>query len=145
MRLTDTFPLRGSLDLRIFKAGREVEHYVDHNMIMAEARNALARLVGGDGSGKVITQIGVGTNGKAPTPQDSGLTKAYTKKLAGCTYPAVGEAVFSFKLGTGEANGMAICELGLLCNDGTLFARRTRGIIEKADDIEIVGTWTIKF
>ena len=52
---------------------------------------------------------------------------------------------FSFTIGKAEANGKKIREFGLLCSDGTLFARKTRGVIEKADDIEIVGTWTIIF
>jgi len=65
--------------------------------------------------------------------------------VSDCTYPATGEACFAFTIGAGEANGKSIREFGLLCSDGTLFARRTRGVIEKADDIEITGTWTIKF
>ncbi len=52
---------------------------------------------------------------------------------------------FAFTLNTGEANGKTIQEFGLLCSDGTLFARKTRGGIVKADDISIAGTWTIKF
>ena len=86
-----------------------------------------------------MTKIGVGTNGNGPTPNDKGLTSAYSKAVAGCTYPATGEARFSFTIGAGEANGKSIREFGLLCSD------KTRGVIEKADDIEITGTWTIKF
>ena len=144
MNFQDEARLRGSFEIRVFKAGRELEHYHDDNMIMASARDALARLIGGDGSGKTVTKIGVGTNGNGPTPNDKGLTSAYSKAVAGCTYPATGEARFSFTIGAGEANGKSIREFGLLCSDGTLFARKTRGVIEKADDIEITGTWTIK-
>ena len=145
MNFQDEARLRGSFEIRVFKAGRELEHYRDENMIMAQARNALARLIGGDGAGKTVTKIGVGTNGTGPTPDDKGLTGAYTKNVSGCTYPATGEARFSFTIGAGEANGKSIREFGLLCSDGVLFARKTRGVIEKADDIEITGTWTIKF
>lgn len=145
MKIRDETCLRGSFEIRVFKAGREIEHYRDENMIMAQARNALARLIGGDGSGKTVTKIGVGTNGDGPTPDDTGLRDAYAKAVTGCTYPATGEACFDFTIGAAEANGMAIREFGLLCGDGTLFSRKTRGVIEKADDIEIRGTWTIKF
>ena len=145
MNFQDEARLRGSFEIRVFKAGRELEHYHDDNMIMASARDALARLIGGDGSGKTVTKIGVGTNGNGPTPNDKGLTSAYSTAVAGCTYPATGEARFSFTIGAGEANGKSLREFGLLCSDGTLFARKTRGVIEKADDIEITGTWTIKF
>jgi hypothetical protein len=145
MRFEDAAPLRGSLELRIRRQGREVERYRDDNMIMASARNALARLIGGDGEGKVVTTIGVGVNGDGPSPDDTGLESSYTKPLAGHSYPATGSVAFDFSIGPAEANGKSIREFGLICNDGTLFARKTRGVIEKADDIEIVGTWTINF
>lgn len=145
MKLKDEVLLHGDFEIRILKAGKEIEHYKNHNMIMATARDALARLVGGDGTGKTVTQIGVGTNGDGPSPDDTGLTSPYKKNISGRTYPATGEVCFSWVIGVGEANGKTIREFGLLCGDGTLFARRTRGAIEKADDIEIRGTWTIKF
>lgn len=145
MNFRDDARLRGVFEIRVIKAGRELEHYRDENMIMSSARDALARLISGAGSGKTVTKIGVGTNGNGPTPDDKGLTGAYSKPVSGCTYPATGEACFAFTIGAGEANGKSIREFGLLCSDGTLFARKTRGVIEKADDIEITGTWTIKF
>ena len=145
MNFKDDARLRGVFEIRVIKAGRELEHYRDDNMIMSSARDALARLIGGAGSGKTVTKIGVGTNGNGPTPDDKGLTGAYSKPVSGCTSPATGVACFAFTIGAGEANGKSICEFGLLCSDGTLFARKTRGVIEKADDIEITGTWTIKF
>lgn len=145
LNFRDSLAMTGDFEIWVFKNGVEIEHYREHNMIMASARDALARLIGGDGSGKVITQIGVGVNQDGPAPEDEKLTDAYVKNVSGCDYPATGEARFSFVIGAGEANGMAIREFGLLCSDGTLFARRTRGVIEKADDIEIAGAWTIKF
>jgi hypothetical protein len=145
MRLTEEYRLRGVLDVRVFRDGLEIEHYRDENMIMASARDALARLVGGDGAGKTVTRIGVGTNGNGPSPGDTDLTNAHVKNLAGRSYPATGEVSFSFSIAVGEANGKAIRESGLICGDGSLFARKTRGAIEKADDIQITGTWTIQF
>lgn len=145
MRFDEALPLRGSFEIRVFKAGREVEHYQDHNMIMTVARDALARLLGGDGNGKTVTKIGVGTNGEGPDPADTTLTNAYTKNVSGHSYPAPGQVRFEFTIGKSEANGKKLREFGLICSDGTLFARKTRGVIEKADDIEIAGTWTINF
>lgn len=46
MNFEEALPLRGEFELRIFRAGVPVEDYRDHNMIMAVARNALARLLG---------------------------------------------------------------------------------------------------
>lgn len=83
MNFQDEARLRGSFEIRVFKARREIEHYRDENMIMASARDALARLIGGDGAGKTVTKIGVGTNGDGPTPDDKGLTGAYSKAVVG--------------------------------------------------------------
>ncbi|MNC78397.1 hypothetical protein D3C75_1305980 [compost metagenome] len=52
---------------------------------------------------------------------------------------------FAFTLGESEANGLNIRELGLLCADETLFARKVRGLIEKTSDLSITGSWTIIF
>ena len=145
MKFVENAPLRGDFEIRVFRNGVEIEHYRESNMIMNSAKDALARLVGGDGSGKTITKIGVGTNGNGPSASDVGVTNGYIKNVAGCRYPATGEACFDFTIAAGEANGLGIREFGLICSDGTLFARRTRGLIEKAGDIDITGTWTIKF
>ena len=76
MNFRDEARLHGIFDIRVIKAGREIEHYRDENMIMSSARDALARLIGGAGSGKTVTKIGVGTNGNGPTPDDRGLLQA---------------------------------------------------------------------
>lgn len=145
MLFEENMPLRGDFELRIFRDGKLEESYRDHNMIMTVARTALASLLGGDGKGKTITSIGVGTDGNGPTPSDTELKNAYIKNISGHSYPAAGRVRFAFTIGKGEANGKQLREFGLICSDGTLFARKVRGVIEKADDIEIVGTWTIIF
>ena len=129
MRFEDTTPLRGEFVLSIRRNGVEVESYADRNMIMSSARDALARLLGGDGSGKMITHIGVGTDGNGPEPGDTALTSAYKKRLSGHSYPSTGRVAFSFTIGKAEANGKKIREFGLLCSDGTLFSRKTRGVV----------------
>jgi hypothetical protein len=146
LRFKDTCSIRGAFFLRIRKNGEIVEEYRDENMIMNVAKTAMARLIAGDGAGKTITKIGVGTNGIGPTPDDTQLTGAFVKLVAGHTYPQPGHVTFSWSLATTEANGMAIREFGLICSDNTLFARKTRGAIEeKADDISLEGSWTIIF
>lgn len=59
--------IKGIFEMKIYKAGKLIEEYKDTNMIMNVAKEALAKLIGGDGSGKVITKIGFGTNGSAYT------------------------------------------------------------------------------
>lgn len=142
---TDTITIRGSLRFKVKKNGVTIEEFEDHNMIMNVAKDAMARLIGGSGSGKTITKIGFGTNGNGPTPLDTGLTGSYSKNVASVSYPTTGQAQFNWLLTTSEANGMSIKEFGLICGDTTLFARKTRGAIEKQDDISLDGSWTIIF
>jgi hypothetical protein len=127
------------------KEGRIIEEYEDKNMIMNVAKDAMARLIGGDGAGKIISDIGFGTNVTGPSPDDIGLTAAYSKPVVSVEYPATGQAAFHWSLGTSEANGKEITELGLLCSDGTLFARKVRGAIKKESDLSLDGVWTIIF
>lgn len=145
MKATETLSLRGSLLINVRRAGVLVESWRDDNMIMVGARNALAQLIAGEGAGKIITRIGVGTNGNGPTPDDTGLTAGFVKVLQGHEYPAPGRVQFNWRLETTEANGMVIREFGLIAADDTLFARKTRAPIEKADDISLDGAWTIIF
>lgn len=145
MRLEDSVTARGVLEVRLLHRGCAVEVYRDANMIVNLARNVFAQLLGGDGVGKAVTQIGFGTDGNGPSLDDTALTEAYLKDVASHDYPQDGHVRFSWTLAASEANGTAIREFGLLSADGTLIARKTRGAIEKSDDISLEGTWTIIF
>lgn len=145
MRFSETERLRGIFQLRVIRSGQVIEEYLDENLIVNVAKDALARLIGGDGAGKTITKIGFGTSGAGPFPADTALTAAFVKTLSGHSYPVTGQVKFDWSLGTTEGNGLAIKEFGLICSDNTLFARKTRGSIEKADDISLEGSWTIIF
>ena len=145
MKITDTIGLKGIFEIKIYQKGRLIEEYRDENMIMNVAKEALAKLIGGDGSGKTITKIGFGTNGNGPSPDDTSLTNAYIKNITSKSYPQINQVRFNFTLATSEANGKSIREFGLICSDNTLFARKTRGVIEKSDDISLEGSWTIIF
>lgn len=145
MRITEELTLRGALLVNVRRHGRLLACWRDDNMIMVGARNALAQLIAGDGPGKVISQIGFGTSGSGPTPDDTALTGAFVKQVTGHAYPSAGRVRFDWRLETTEANGLAIREFGLITADDTLFARKTRAPIEKADDISLDGAWTIIF
>lgn len=138
-------PLRGEFDIHILRNGKEIEHFSDHNLIVDGAREILAILLGSGDADKVITYVAVGTNSTEADISDTAITDEYRTKVLSVTYPSAGRVAFSFNIGTSEANGMEITEFGLLCSDGTLFARKVRGVISKDDDISIVGTWTIIF
>ena len=144
MILCDSAAPRGVFELRAWRAGQLVEDYRDENLIVEGARDAFAALLAG-GEGQSGAEIGFGTDGNGPYPSDSALTGAYTKALDGHDFPDTGQVRFQWSLSTSEANGTAIREFGLLAADGTLIARKTRGVIEKGDDISLSGTWTIIF
>jgi len=111
--------------------------------------SALARLHMGE-AGARITRIGFGTSGAAEAMTDTALSDdAYLKPLLGVSVvtdpdelmdpQAVGRTLrFAWVLHRHEAVGLAIRELGLFTEDGTLVARQVRdGPIPKAADMEL--------
>jgi len=143
MRVTDDLVLRGELEVGVHRNGLLVDWWRDSNLILEGAREMLAQLIAGDGSGQSVAEIGFGTNGDAPAPGDTSLTGAHWRAVSGHSYPAAGKVQFDFVLSSTEANGMTIREFGLRTSAGTLFSRKARGAIEKTDDISLSGTWTI--
>ncbi|BBD77252.1 hypothetical protein [Hydrogenophilus thermoluteolus] len=145
MKLADTQALRGEFRLAIYRHGALVDEIIEPNLIVNGAKDQLARLVGGNGANRHVTQIGFGTGTAAAAPGNTVLTGAYWKPVTSVSYPATGQVAFAWSLSTAEANGMAITEFGLRCADGTLFARKARAPIHKSDDLSLTGTWTIIF
>lgn len=138
---------RGRFDLHIFKNGVEIEHFVEHNLIVNSARTAMAHLVGSADSTKKITQFGIGTDGTEPELVNTGLTNLFKKNIDSVVYPEDDEynVQFNFSLSVDEGNDMEITEFGLMCADDTLFARKVRKAISKDSDISLTGSWTIMF
>lgn len=125
--------------------GNVLEHYEDHNLIVNNGRTAVTLLLGAGDTDKQLTKLAVGTNGTSPTGSDTAITGAFTKSLGAVTYPTISSVSFAWTLGAGEANGINIAEFGLLCDDGSLFARKVRAVIAKNSDIILNGSWTISF
>ena len=145
MRLSTAINLHGRLEITVRRHGGVIEEWSDPNMIMAASRDVLARLVAGVGGGQVIAKIGIGTNGTTPAPSDTSLTSALIKPVTSFSFPATGEVEFAWGFGESEANGMVIREFGLITADGQLFARKSRGAIEKDEDLDLSGRWTLIF
>jgi hypothetical protein len=81
-------------------------------------------------------------------PDDTEITDAFVKPVTEFSYPAPGRVEIAWNLLVSEANGLAIIEFGLMCADGTLFARKIRENprpINKENDISVDGQWTIIF
>ncbi len=142
-KFSEEFKMQGVFEITVRKNGKVIEAYRDHNLIVNGARNQAARLFAGDGKGRAIAKIAFGTNGAEPTADDTELADVYTKDVSGFEFPGMGQVQTNWELGTGENNGMAIMEFGLLSADGTLLCRRIRSKpIHKEDDISIEGHWT---
>jgi len=138
--------LQGFFKAKIYRAGKLIEVYESKNLITNVAKITMAQLLAGETAGKSITKIGFGTNSADPTVTDISLTNQFTKSISGFLYPEPGTVLFNWELLVTENNGMAICEFGLITDNGTLFARRSReNPINKASDISIEGSWAIKF
>lgn len=127
------------------KTGVILEKYTDNNLVVNGGRSAVCALLGAGGATKKLTQISFGTNSTAPSGADNSITGAFTKNLGAVTYPTISSVSFAWTLGAGEGNGIGIREVGLLCADNTLFARKTRELINKNADIILNGAWTISF
>ena len=144
-RLTPVRPV-GFLSLDVFRRGKLIEIYRGQNLVVDTYKLLHARLIGGDVTDRSVTQIGFGTNGTAPAAGNTALTGAFIKDVDTITFPQTNQVQFNFSLGTGEANGLAILEFGLITENGTLYARRVRSAaLNKASDITLNGSWLITF
>ena len=139
--------LKGQVTIEVVCAhtGVVLEKYVDANLVVNGGRTAVMQLIGAANAGKQLTKFGVGTNGTAPTGADNALTGSFVKPLGAVSYPTISSVKFDWNLGASEANGIDIRELGIFCNDDTLFARKTRELINKNSDIILNGSWLISF
>lgn len=138
-------PATGVFELRVYRCGVLEHEFVEPNLVVDAAKDAHAKLIGGSGSGKPVNRIGFGTNGTPPVPGDTALTGATLKPVGKVSYPSTGKVSFSWTLAANEAVGKKIAEFGLICSDGSLYARKTRAPIEKTDDMTLSGSWTITF
>lgn len=139
-------PLRGVFRIVVRdRQGRVLLADEDRNMIVNDAKTALALLLGEARADKTIARFGVGVGTASATPADVGLTDAYMRPVDGHDYPDPGVVRFLWSLGYGEGNGKIVTEFGLFCGDGSLFARKVREPIAKAEDLCFEGEWSIIF
>lgn len=143
----DKLNIKGIFSLQIIDVatGKVMEEYQDKNLVVNTGRTAVTKLLGGDVVNRSITKIGFGINGTAPAPGDLTLTNTFTKALGAVSYPTISSVRWEWTLEANEGNGLAIAEMGLLCNNNDLFARKTREVINKNSSIRLVGTWEISF
>lgn len=136
----------GHVVLDVIRAsdGALLERMDEPNVIVDAWRDIHARVLGGDAD-YFVTQIGFGESDAPPAAGNTALTNPYVKPLSP-VYPFPQRVRFTFSLTEGEANGLAIRELGLLTANGLLYARKVRAAaLVKTSDIAINGAWTIFF
>lgn len=136
----------GHFLLKVYQRGVLIDTVDEPNLIVDGAKVALAHLIGGDVANRSVTQIAFGTSGAAPAGGNTSITGAFTKAIDTVTFPAAGQVSFNFSLGSGEDNGVAILEFGLITAGGALFARKVRSsALNKASDLSLSGSWVITF
>ncbi|MDR2951690.1 MAG: hypothetical protein LBU82_00450 [Treponema sp.] len=137
-------PMRGYFNMRVYRKGTLIEEYREKNMIVSGARTAVANHLMGDCAGGHIAKIAFGTSVNVPTPDDTIIANPFTKPLLAASLLTPTQVEFKWNLLKGEANGKKIIEFGLLCENGTLFARKVRSeAIPKEADIYLEGEWII--
>lgn len=135
---------KGEFHLSILKDGKEIGRVDDHNLVVEAGRVRLANLAAGLSSA-YITQIGVGEGSAMELDTDTSLTNQALFPLNKASVTDR-DARFDFSIDNTQANGLKIHEFGLFCADGTMFSHRVRkGVIEKAEDIQIRGYWILHF
>lgn len=102
----------------------------------------------------VVAQFAVGTGLTPAQVTDVAIespillasTSSYTKNIDSVDYLQPFVVRVAFTLGTNDANGYQISELGLLSGGGALIARKVRATsINKTSDYAPTLTWRIRF
>lgn len=144
MNFGDVLKATGTLHIRVTRRGRMVEEWREHNIVVDVGKTREAELLAGT-STAAIKYVGVGTGTAAASVLDNGLTDCVYTDI---TSVEVGnsKAKFCFKVDSKTANGLKISEFGLFAADKVMFSHRVRkGTIDKDDETEIEGDWTIQF
>lgn len=140
----DSIKAVGAVFFEVYKDDQLVSTVDDSNLVVNLGKKNVSRLLGGDVTGKAITQIGIGTNGADTALTDTTLTNLFKKAITSVSYPDAQSVRFEFDILADEGNGITIRELGLFDSSDVLFARKVRaGEIVKDSTVRIVGSWTI--
>jgi hypothetical protein len=133
------------------------------NLVVSDARANMSRLIAGDtntSGERYVTKMswgGAGHDGGDPTTavppsaSDSALGAEITsvgtsgKKAVTYDFPDATTVRFISTLSESDAVGEGLSEAGLWTDDGTLFARKTFGLISKSSAFSFEFRWRILF
>lgn len=96
---------------------------------------------------RVIDEISFGTDGTAAAATDNSITAPYTISVSSVSYPTTSSVEFVGTLGSGEANGKVIQEMGLFFHNTAplLAARVAFDAVTKSSVFAWEVHWTITF
>lgn len=133
------------------------------NLIVQGSCRISAKTLAGNAAFR-INKIALGSDNTAPTTNDTNIGGLFTEALilgantigpdmVAWVTPITGSPEFpdastmrvAWNVGYDDANGLEICELGLLADNGTMFSRKTRSLVVKDASIRLAGTWSITF
>lgn len=142
--------MRGEFRMRVYDKGQLVEEFTEPNLIVDAGFNTVQRVLSAASADYEITQIRFGElDGDEPTAPASDWTNIpapiLTKALSSSDFPTNRSVSFNWVLNSGEGNGSDICYFGLLSENDTLFAAKSRAPIAKTSDITLEGTWIIRY
>ena len=136
--------ITGTLRLSAYdREGRKVWNDAGCNLIVNSGYVAASEALAGIAGAKIV-KVAVGTNGDAPSPEDTAIKNAVEIPIQSIEYPEPGTVRFNFTIGYDVATGMNIREFGLFTEDGRLFSRKVREVLEKSQYLTITGMWEIR-
>lgn len=137
-------PVTGEVHFRVYKQGKIIDSFDDHNLVVDAGRIRLANLAAGKTTA-AITHIGVGSGSTVENVADTELENQQLFPLTSIEVNGR-DVQCNFFIANNQAIGLKIREFGLFCADGTMFSHRVRkGVIEKYEDIQIAGYWILHF
>lgn len=146
------FTVSGSVKVELRdEHGNLKQSHDEHNLIVTVGKNYLAAwLAAASQAGEFMTHIGLGTGNTAPTAGDTTLQTEFSGggyarvngTLSSSTNTWNNTAVFAPGNGTG-----AITEAGLFSasTSGTMFARQTFSVYNKAAGDTLTVSWSVSF
>jgi len=136
--------ISGIFNLDIYQAGILISSESSQNLVVNAGLNTIADLLRGITFGRSIATIGFGTNGDPTLPSTTALTNPFLKPPESIAQEGNGRLEIKWELGSGEAIGTEIREFGLLTENGLLFARKNRDLLQKTAALTLRGTWIVQ-
>lgn len=146
----DLLQFRGDFHLNVIKDGKVVDRIVEKNLIIDAGFGLVQNLMKDGLTSNKISKICFGVlSGNTVSDPESDWTNipnvVVTKGISSVTFPTVRSVSFNWTLLSNEGNGNSIAYYGLKSEGGTLFAAKSRAVIEKSSDIVLEGTWVIHY